>query len=282
MGVFSPHTITALAEAVTGGSGGSSDPPIGIYRSGTKLERFFGGLNLDLRIGGTSRVPAVHTLLSEVNRQPDGHETIARVIEAVVDARDFLKEPNKLTAVVDYMNARLDFDKFQLRKIGQQYQLVSVATNARITESLRQKVEDLSLDSVQRDFERAVEQAESDPEGAITSACSTVESVCKCLLDHMKQPYPRKQDISHLAAEVQRHLNLSPDRPDADQDVKQILGGLLNVSAGIGALRTHAGDAHGRGKKVSRVDSRIARLAIHSVSTVALFLIETWQEKKQS
>ena len=66
------------------------------------------------------------------------------------------------------------------------------------------------------------------------------------------------------------------------EKTSKILGGFSNVSSGIGSLRTHAGDAHGRGKKVARVDSRIARLAIHSASTVALFLIETWQEKKKS
>lgn len=281
MGAFSPQTIAALTEVVTGGSGGAPTQPIGIYRSGPKLEQFLGTLNLDLQIGASSRVPAVRTLLTETNRKPDGQETIGRVIEAVVDIRDFLENPDRLLTVVDYMNKRLSYDKFQLRKRGQQYRLISVAADSQITESLREKVKDLELDSVQHDFERAVEQAEADPEGAITSACSTIESVCKCLLDHMKKPYPNKQDVGHLAAEVQRHLKLSPDRPDVEEDVRRILGGFSNVSAGIGALRTHAGDAHGRGRKVARVDSRIARLAIHSASTVALFLIETWQEKKQ-
>ncbi|MDI5930061.1 abortive infection family protein [Rhizobium leguminosarum] len=39
----------------------------------------------------------------------------------------------------------------------------------------------------------------------------------------------------------------------------------------------HAGDAHGRERGFKRVDPRIARLAIHSASAVAVFLIETWQ-----
>ncbi len=247
---------------------------------GPKLEMFFGDLNLDLRIGASSRVPTVRTLLSEINRKPDGQRVIAQVIERAVDVRDYLDFPEKLDVVVEYLNKRLSYDKFQLRKNGKQYRLVSIATDARITEALREKVDSLSLESVQRDFERAVEQADTDPEDAITSACSTIESTCKCLLDKMGQPYPKQQDISGLTREVQRHLNLSPDRADVGEDIKRILGGLSNVSGGIGALRTHAGDAHGRGKKTSRVDSRIARLAIHAASTIALFLIETWQEKK--
>ena len=50
-------------------------------------------------------------------------------------------------------------------------------------------------------------------------------------------------------------------------------------SSGVGALRTHGGDAHGREKCFARIDARIARLSIHAASTAALFLIETWQRK---
>lgn len=63
--------------------------------------------------------------------------------------------------------------------------------------------------------------------------------------------------------------------------IKQILGGLANVAGGIGALRTHAGDAHGRGRGTPRVDARVSRLAVHSASTLALFLIETWQKRTE-
>jgi hypothetical protein len=51
------------------------------------------------------------------------------------------------------------------------------------------------------------------------------------------------------------------------------------VAKGIGSLRTHAGDAHGRERGYGRIDARIARLAIHTSSTLALFLIETWETK---
>ncbi len=65
-------------------------------------------------------------------------------------------------------------------------------------------------------------------------------------------------------------------------DIKQILTGLISVTSGIGALRTHGGDAHGRGRKKTPVDARIARLAIHAASTASLFYIETWNRMKQS
>ncbi len=282
MGEFSIQTITALTEAVTGGSAGGGTPPVGLYRSGPELQRFFGQANLELDIGRGSRVPTVRELLTTTGKQADGHAAIIRVIELVTDPRDYLDAPEKLDAVVEYLNARLRLDGYELRRAGQRYKVFAVASNAQVTETLRATVTILNLESVQEDFERALNKAEADPPGAITAACSTLESVCKCLLDRMGKPYPLKQDISGLVKEVSKHLNLSPARTDfpkeGEQDIRQVLSGLVSVTGGIGALRTHVGDAHGRGEARPRVDARIARLAIHSACTIALFYIETWQK----
>lgn len=278
---FSTQTITALAEVVTGGSAGDSSPSIGHYRSGPKLERFFGGLNVELRIGNASRVPTVLAALEHENRQPDGRATIIRIVEACADPRDFLDDEPKLLAVVDYLNKRLHFDGYELRRIGQLFKVVALATNSVAAAALKQKAKSLDLDSVHNDFERALSEADSDPADAITAACSTVESVCKCILDEMGKPYPTNKDIKGLVGEVAKHLNLSPGRDDLpkewEQDIRTILSGLFNVIGGIGSLRTHAGDAHGKGKNPVPADARIARLAIHAASTVSLFYIETWQ-----
>ena len=279
---FSVQTIHALAEVVTGGSANESKPPIGFYRSGPKLERFFGGLNIELSIGSSSRVPAVIDVLSNTNQIDQ--ESIVRVIEASADRREFLDEPEQHTAVVDYLNQRLAYDGYELRAVGKNWKLVASPTGAIATESFGEAISALDYDSVEHDLQRALDQAETDPADAITAACSTVESVCKCILDDMERPYPSRQDIRGLVTEVSKHLNLSPGREDLPTeyvaDIKQILGGLASVTGGIGALRTHAGDAHGRGKQRTPVDARIARLAIHASSTVSLFFIETWEKLK--
>jgi hypothetical protein len=141
----------------------------------------------------------------------------------------------------------------------------------------------LNLDTVSRDLDRALGNAREDPEDAVTAACSTVESVCRSILIELGQPLPDKKDIKGLFNAVKKPLGLSPDRTDLDpliaEDVRRILGGLGTVVEGIGALRTHGGDAHGRERGYARIDHRIASLAIHAASSVALFLIETWQRK---
>lgn len=279
---FSVQTIHAVAEAVSGGSANDNRAPIGHYRSGPKLERFFGALNIQLKIGSGSRLPTVIDALTSVNqREP---EAIVRVIEAASDPRDFLDEPDKQAALVEYLNKRLKFDGFELRANGNLWKLFTLGTGSIAAESFGNVITSLDYASVEADLQRALAQADADPEDAITSACSIVESVCKCILDDMQKEYPSKQDIRGLVTEVSKHLNLSPGRddlpPEWAADIKQILGGLASVTGGIGALRTHAGDAHGRGKRKAPVDARVARLAIHAASTVSLFFIETWNRLK--
>jgi Abortive infection C-terminus len=280
-GHFAPLTITALSEAITGGSGHTATPSVGRYRSAYYLKQFFLAQNVAFDVASRSRVPAVQELLTTLNNDPKERETLIRIVEAVADPRDFIDEPAKLEAVVAYMNKRLIYDEFELRKIGNIFRLVALATSTVAAMALKEKAKALDLSSVHSDFERALSQADADPAGSITAACSTIESVCKCILDEMAKPYPTKKDIKGLVSEVAKHLNLSPGRDDLpkewEQDIRTILSGLFSVIGGIGSLRTHAGDAHGKGKNAVPADARIARLAIHAASTVSLFYIETWQ-----
>jgi hypothetical protein len=277
MGLFSIQTITALIDVVTGGSGYSREKPVGNYRSGPQLELFLGAAGIELHIGNSSRVPSVRQVITQANEM--NTDAIVRLIEQVADPREYLDSPEKCNSVTEYLNARLNGDGYELKEISGKYRLMKLGTKGAAAIALTKMANQLAFESVQADFERALNQAETDPEDAVTSACSTLESVYKCLLDEMKQPYPSNQDIAGLAQAVENNLNLSPGREDIEPDVRRILGGLANVSRGIGSLRTHCRDAHGHGKSVNRIDSRIARLAIHSASTVALFFIETWQKK---
>ena len=133
-----------------------------------------------------------------------------------------------------------------MKLVDRRYRLLALGTHAPVASALSETARVLNLESVAQDFDRSLQQSGTDPEDAITAACSTVESVCKCILDKLGQPYPREQTISRLVRAVQRQLDISPDREDIDPDLRQILGGLAGVAGGIGALRTHSGDAHGR------------------------------------
>ena len=185
--------------------------------------------------------------------------------------------------MIEYLNKYLVFDGLQLRQDGRRVRLLQAGASASVIETFAETVESIDFDTVARDLERALRSAEEDPEDAVTAACSVVESLCRSVLIELGLPLPDKRDVTGLYRAVRKPLGLSPDREDLPSeiavDVRTVLGGVNAIVQGIGALRTHGGDAHGREKGFRRIDPRIARLAIHSASSVALFLVETWQQK---
>lgn len=283
MSRFSMFVIKALVDAITGGAGNDQQPPIGVYRSGPKIEQFFLDCGLDMRVGTNSRVPATTDFLRNVARQWDGDESLERIIVRVTDPRDYLAQPEKGQAVLESLNAALHPDGLAVVIVGGKPQLVEKGAAGVSLKAFAEKVALLDFDTVQRDIERALGSVKDDPEDAVTSACSLIEAVCRSILIELSIPLPAKKDVDGLIRAVQEPLGLSPGRtdlpPEIEADVRQILGGLTSVAKGIGALRTHGGDAHGREKGYRRVDARIARFSISAAGCLAMFLIETWEQK---
>lgn len=283
---FSPFVIKALVDVITGGAnqGSETAPPIGIYRSGPKIEQFFLDCGIDMRIGPSSRVPATTNCLRETAAHWDGDERIKRIILKVSDPREYLSEPDKAGAVRDHLNQALEADGLAITVVSGKAHLVERQSTGMIVEPFISKLRTLDFDTVQIEIARALPNVSDDPEDAVTAACSLVEAVCRSILVELGLPLPAKRDIDGVIKAVQGPLNLSPGRTDLpadiEQDVRQILSGLTSVVKGIGALRTHGGDAHGRTKGSARLDPRIARLAINAAGTLSLFLIETWEKQE--
>jgi len=279
---ISPQTIDALALVISGGGGNDSAPPIGLYRTGPKLESFMRSCGVMMSVGSSSRVPTlVSAIVETVN---EGNEkALTTIIERAADPRDFIQEPEKLEKVLQHLNSYLMHDGYELQCQGSNSRLLKRGTSAPAISALAATVATINFDTVQRDLDRALASADSDPEDAVTAACSVVESVCRSVLGELRLPLPTQLDIQGLYKAVREPLGLSPGKEDVEPeiaaDVRAILGGLNSAVQGIGALRTHAGDAHGRERGFRRLDSRIARLAIHAASGIALFIIETWQKK---
>lgn len=282
---LSPIVLDHLTAVITGGSGNDPTPPTGIYRSGPKLEQFFRSANLAFRLASGSRVSSTLAFLDQTYAYGDGFNDIKRVIEHSCDPRHYLEVPDKALVVRGHMNAVLEADGLAVTIVGGKAHLVERQASGAIVEPFISKIAILSFDSVQVEIARAVTNIAADPEDTVTAACSLIEAVCRSILIELKLPLPPRKDIEGLLKAVQEPLDLSPGRtdlpPEVEQDVRQILGGLTTVAKGVGALRTHGGDAHGREKGFRRIDARIARLTLHAASTIALFLIETWERKER-
>lgn len=147
------------------------------------------------------------------------------------------------------------------------------------TRSLKQILRDKDLAAVDKEFERAMETIESDPPASLTAACAIIESLCKIYIEDRGLDLPKEQSIKPLWNIVKKDLGFDPSRIE-DQDLLKILTGLNSIVDGLGALRTHAGSAHGRGKKIYKVQPRHARLAVHTAHTLATFVIETWEKNQ--
>jgi len=126
--------------------------------------------------------------------------------------------------------------------------------------------------------DKTLSRVDEDPDGAITSARSLLESVCKQILEKRSVPHTN-EDLPKLYGKVAKELNLAPSA-HSEEAVKRILGGCFSVVEGIGALRNSLGDAHGRGLNSAKPDVRHARLAVNFSTAAASFLLETDSNSK--
>ncbi len=230
--------IDAITDIISGGGGHDTTPPIGIYRSGPKIEKFMRACNVAFTLNG-SRVPSLVERLINLNNGFEAEQVLPRIIEAAADPRDFIHEPDHHTAVLDHLNRALRFDGFEVQQQGWRMRLVEAGKNVPVLAELAGLSEVIDFDTVSRDLDRALASSQTDPEDAVTAACSTVESVCRSILIELGQPLPAKKDVQGLYNAVKEPLGLSPARSDIDpliaHDVRQILSGLATVIGGVGA-----------------------------------------------
>ena len=148
------------------------------------------------------------------------------------------------------------------------------------SKSLAERLKAGGIHTLQIEYQRAYEAIDKDPAAAVTAACAILESVCKTYLEEEGRPLPSKQVLGTLWFEVAGHLGLTP-KAVADDDLKRILQGLHSIAHGVAALRTHAGSAHGHSPgKSYKLAPRHARLAVHAAHTMAMFVLETLEARK--
>lgn len=277
---LSEQSIHALADVISGGSANESTPSIGLYRQAWRLEAWFKTFGIQFGSQQESRLPATKTAIREAIFI-DNEILLKRVIEAAVDPRDFINDPDRHSAVVEHLNRHLIYDGYKLEPMGRKMHLIELAETGPAPGELSAMAAGIDFDTAGRDLDRALRAASTDPEIAVTAACAVVESVCRSILVELKIAFPAKQDISSLYKAIREPLGLDPTKeglsPEIVNDVRAVLSGLVTSIQGIGSLRTHAGGAHGKERGFRRIDPRIAKLAIHSASAIALFIIETWQ-----
>ena len=142
--------------------------------------------------------------------------------------------------------------------------------------------ESISFDEahIHSQWQKALERKQLEPEGAITSARTLIESVLKLILDEQKIEFNDGAELPDLYKEVAKSLNLAPEQHQ-EQIFKQILGGASGIVSGLGALRNKLGDAHGKSKKSVKPSERHSELAVNLAGSMAIFLFKTFKETNE-
>lgn len=211
--------------------------------------------------------------------------------------RDFMADPTVRDRLPGFVRSHRDLDAFwpfikqEAGTYAERRQIISGAftpllddlegVNRMPADTVHSTVlSSFDAESVHTVWAKALDRRVSDPEGAITVARTLLETVCKRVLDDLSTPYDDKDDLPKLYGNVAKALNLAPSL-HAEEAIKAILGGAMNVVNGIGTLRNKLSDAHGRGGKVPvRPSPRHASLAVNMAGTVAVFIVETHLDRK--
>ncbi|WP_316848846.1 abortive infection family protein [Pedobacter agri] len=126
-------------------------------------------------------------------------------------------------------------------------------------------------------WNKALRRMKEDPEGAITSARTLMETVFKHILYETNTDFDDSLELNKLYKLVSNALKLSPDQ-HTQPLFKQILGGCQTVIEGLGGLRNKLSDAHGGTSRKVKPSARHSELAVNLSGSVCSFLLQTLKQ----
>ncbi len=142
-------------------------------------------------------------------------------------------------------------------------------------------LESISFDYIKEQISKCDNKIqEKDFEGAITNARTLVESICLFIIESTSdKECSNDGNLIKLYKKVSNILNLNPSN-QTDENLKQILSGLISLINGISGLRNNHSDAHGGSpsQKKYKIDQRHAVLAVNSAKTISEYLYKTYEK----
>ncbi|WP_436942170.1 abortive infection family protein [Staphylococcus xylosus] len=178
-------------------------------------------------------------------------------------------EINRLIKIINTLGYGYNKDTGKITKNGSEVNLSTVKSLA----------EKFDVEYVLKECNRIEKEAQTDPEDAITSAKSMVESTLKYILDSEEEDFNNNESLRDLYKKVSRIMNLSPGGYN-EKTFKTILSGMISVINGLDEVRNEYGDAHGKSKRNYKPETRHASLAINSARTITEFLLSSYKNKK--
>lgn len=132
---------------------------------------------------------------------------------------------------------------------------------------------------MQEVWAKALARRATDPEGAVTSARTLLESVCKHILDSANMEFREGAPLRHLYAETAKLLEIAPSDNLAPV-LNTMFTACAEVIASIGKLRNELSDSHGRGQFGAMPEWRHSELAVNLSGAMATYLAAVWKGRQ--
>ncbi|WP_375653339.1 MULTISPECIES: abortive infection family protein [unclassified Bartonella] len=166
------------------------------------------------------------------------------------------------------------------------------------TEELKKLIAEKKLSAVEIEINRALENIEKDPRGAVLFAANLLEASCKAYLDHHSIPYAEnaRNNLPALWKQVVKKAKTHPEdmkqenlknqdldekdlkSQDLDENgLKMIASGLYQIVSGTMNLRNKKSAAHGRSEKdleLINLKPHHARLTFNAAHSLSMYILE--------
>lgn len=142
--------------------------------------------------------------------------------------------------------------------------------------TLSDLIKNRNVESINREFDRALENLNTNPLEAISSACNILESILKAYISEKNLSLPNKQTLKELWKAVQEDFKFGSSKLGQD-DLHKINSGITSIIDGIASIRTHESSAHGGGPESYIPEVRQARLVVNAAHSLAVYILETWE-----
>lgn len=139
-------------------------------------------------------------------------------------------------------------------------------------------LEVLDADHVKQVWERALKRIDQEPDAAVTSARTMLESLYKTLLDECGVDYPNDVDLPKLHRLVMEQLKLTPEQP-LDQALKIIFGNIQSIVQQLAAIRNKASDSHGHGRDYYQPTAQIAEFVVNLAGSLAILIVQVYKAR---
>ncbi|MCG7337066.1 abortive infection family protein [Sporosarcina sp. ACRSM] len=139
---------------------------------------------------------------------------------------------------------------------------------------------ELSFQNILRDLENCdLRMKGGDYAGAITSAKTLVEGVCKELIETLEIDFnSNNSKLPQLFNTLSQNLNLDASNPKYDKSLKEIITGLYKIVNGLSTVRNEGGDSHAR---LTNPSFHHAALTVNAAKTIVSFLFQTYEYQSE-